>query len=126
MNWPIVPRSIYDERVRELTVAREEIARLTQTIIDMKVTGATVRQATDGKLAAGIRLEPKRPSKIEQALMDNPRTRVNAALRAGNRRWAEDMIAAGKDEDEVIEKLRNWNAVSAALDDDDDDDEAIA
>lgn len=109
MKWPVVPRSLYDERTRELADANAEIRRLTQTIIDMKVTGATVRQATDGKLAAGVRQAPKEETKLERALALNPRTRTNAALRTGMRRWAEDRIAAGEKEEDVLSRVESWN-----------------
>jgi hypothetical protein len=130
VNLPFVSRGVYDDAradlkalQADLAVERLQIAHLTETIIQMKVTGATVRQAVGQNL--GIKLERRQPTALDKALDENPRTRNAGQIRAKTSEWAERALAECQSDDEkeeVLDRVRNWSRVSAA----DEDDEEIA
>lgn len=132
MNLPFVSRAVYEDvkdqrecaerRVRDCLA---EIRRLTNVIIDMKVTGATVRAAVTGDRPR-LALAPKPESELDRALRENDRTRHDPRMAARMRAWAEDEIASGRDAEDVIDRVRNWNAVAGEAADDDDDEALTA
>lgn len=121
MKWP-VPRSLHDEAVADLRdrLDRSEAARaqLTQTIIDMKVAGASIpRVVTTG------RLEQRPRDEIAKVIDEHPLMKNNPALRRQQNDWARQAIAAGQSVDSVLDRISAFGIVSDDLDDDEDDDE---
>lgn len=124
MKWPLVPRSVHDDVVTDLRKRLDESERrrqeLTETIIDLKVTGASIpRIVTTG------RHEQKPRDLIEKAVDDNPLFRADPRLRRRQIAWARKAVADGADSGEVIAQLEAFGTV-VRNDDDDDDEEMIA
>lgn len=125
MKWPflILPRSVYDDQ-QAASKARDDantkrINELTNTIIDLKMSGAQVVRHT------GIRLEPKEETEIERVIRENKHARRDPRVARALQKYADDALADGKPESEVLEKLANWDRVES-VDDDDLDDELRA
>jgi hypothetical protein len=121
-----VSRATHEDALAQRDRAQAEVKRLTDTIIDMKVTGATVRAAVNGDRPRLV-LPPKPETELDRALNENTRTRNDQRLAARTRAWAEREIAAAKGDEEKIEailnRVRGWNTVTT--EDDDSDDEAV-
>lgn len=124
MKWPFVARSLHDDVVADLRKRLDESERrrqeLTETIIDLKVTGASIpRIVTTG------RHEQKPRDLIEKAVDDNPLFRADPRLRRRQIAWARKQVADGADSADVIAQLEGFGKV-VRNDDDDEEEEFVA
>lgn len=113
-------RALQEELAKEQERSRE----LMDTVLSLKVSGATsiARAVATGQL----KTDPKPRSAIDQALDEHPKASNNIALRNHLSRWAAKRLKEKPDDvDEnewmevVCDELRTWSAVSDVAEDSD-------
>lgn len=104
---------------------RDERARsqmLTNTIIDMKLSGGSVQRLRP--LPAGERLPQRDRTDIEAAIAQNKHARRIPGLAAHLAKWADEVLLdPNADRKRVLDRLRTWSTVSEDDDDDDEEDD---
>jgi hypothetical protein len=140
MRFPFVSRHTHTETVRmlerQLTVLHDDLVaerarslQLTNTILDMKMGGATLLRSRADQLeritaAGGDKPLPK--SRIHQAIDENKHASRNPALRRHLSAWAAKELQNGREEEEVLEELQRYGAVhNPDADDEDEDDRRV-
>ena len=120
MKFPFVvlPRSAYDQLLAE----RDRCARLTKTIVRMKLAGGVLVRPTAAKREDGPRDAFLRAAR---AAIDADKHSARPGFAASQLTWAEREYDKGTDPNAIIERLRKWHNVKASEDDDDDDDDVI-
>lgn len=150
MRWPLVSRdrlvAVREESIElvqlmgrehsreverlDALLAKEQArsADLLKTILDLKLAGAALPRPLPVKSAAAASGSLS-PSRIQQAIDENPIASSNPALRRHLAAWAEKELAKpGADAEAIEARLRTWAQVRADDDDDDDyedDDELV-
>jgi hypothetical protein len=111
---------------RELEKEQERSAHLMDTVLSLKVSGATsiIRAA-----ALGTKTAPKQRSAIEQAIDEHPRAIASVQHRNHLSRWAAKRMREKPDDldeatwmDAVCDEIRESHTVNVDRDGDDEDD----
>lgn len=112
-RWPFVSRATHEDVKHELwleqqrhAAERERTAALTQTIVELKTTGAVYVKDAQERIAHRLAARPSDP--VARAIDDLEIAKGDPAMRRHLSRYADEMRRAGKSEDDIIEAVTSW------------------
>jgi hypothetical protein len=115
-------RDVHDTVIAELRLEldfeRRRSEHLLDTVLDMKASGASVAARVNPN---GPRLVRPTRSAVDQAIDENKTASSDPMLRSHLTRWAKKELEAGRDQENIVESLRAWNAPAQHRDDEDDE-----